>query len=155
FLYSDFGSEGRVYRYDAQTGTAIEVARPSGSVPVPDLPVHQVTYTSKDGTEVRMFVVGSTVDGPRPTILYGYGGFQIGFSPWFSPDIVSWVEAGGVYAVANLRGGNEEGEQWHRAGMLARKQNVFDDFQAAARWLLDNGVTTTDRLCLYGGSNGG
>jgi prolyl oligopeptidase len=76
-------------------------------------------------------------------------------TPWFSPDILTWVEAGGVYAVANLRGGNEEGEQWHRAGMLANKQNVFDDFQAAARWLLDNGVTTTNQLCLIGGSNGG
>jgi prolyl oligopeptidase len=155
FLYSDFGREGRVYRYDGRTGTVTEFARPSGAVDHPDLPVRQVTYKSKDGTEVRMFVIGSTSDGPHPTILYGYGGFQIGMTPWFSPDILTWVEAGGVYAVANLRGGNEEGEQWHRAGMLANKQNVFDDFQAAARWLLDNGVTTTNQLCLIGGSNGG
>ena len=155
FLYSDFGREGRVYRYDGRTGTVTEVARPSGSVDVADLPVRQVTYTSKDGTAVRMFLIGSTSDGPRPTVLYGYGGFQIGYTPWFSSDIVSWVEAGGVYAVANLRGGNEEGEDWHRAGMLANKQNVFDDFHAAARWLLDNGVTTPAQLGLLGGSNGG
>jgi prolyl oligopeptidase len=155
FLYSDFGREDRVYRYDGHTGTVAEVARPAGSVDVGELPVRQVTYTSKDGTEVRMFVIGSTSDGPRPTILYGYGGFQIGFTPWFSADILSWVEAGGVYAIANLRGGNEEGEQWHRAGMLGRKQNVFDDFHAAAQWLLDNGITTPERLCLSGGSNGG
>jgi prolyl oligopeptidase len=155
FLYSDFGREDRVYRYDGHTGTVTEVARPAGSADLAEVPVRQVTYLSKDGTEVRMFVIGSTSDGPRPTILNGYGGFQIGLTPLFSANIVSWVEAGGVYAIANLRGGNEEGEQWHRAGMLGRKQNVFDDFHAAAQWLLDNGVTTPDRLCLFGGSNGG
>jgi prolyl oligopeptidase len=155
FLYSDYGHEGRVYRYDGRTGTVTETARPAGSVDVDDLPVRQVTFTSKDGTQVRMFVIGSTSDSPRPTVLYGYGGFQIGLTPWFWSEAVAWVEAGGVFAVANLRGGNEEGEDWHRAGMLANKQNVFDDYHAAAQWLLDNGVTTADQLCLYGGSNGG
>ncbi|MGE5831194.1 MAG: prolyl oligopeptidase family serine peptidase, partial [Micromonosporaceae bacterium] len=117
----------------------------------------QVTYPSRDGTEVRMFVVSSADQppGPKPTILYGYGGFNVALTPWHGPSILAWVGAGGVYAVANLRGGKEEGEQWHRAGMLANKQNVFDDLHAAADRLVTDGVTTPDRLAIYGGSNGG
>jgi prolyl oligopeptidase len=94
-------------------------------------------------------------DGPRPTILYGYGGFDISLTPAYSPNILAWLSHGGVYAVANLRGGSEEGEQWHRAGMLDRKQNVFDDFHAAARALIEGGWTTPGQLAISGGSNGG
>ncbi|HYN75324.1 MAG TPA: prolyl oligopeptidase family serine peptidase, partial [Candidatus Limnocylindria bacterium] len=93
--------------------------------------------------------------GPRPTILYGYGGFGVPLTPGFSATVLAWVEAGGVWAVANLRGGGEEGEQWHRDGMLGNKQNVFDDFHAAAEWLVAHAWTTTDQLAINGGSNGG
>jgi prolyl oligopeptidase len=122
-------------------------------------PLHtrQVTFTSVDGTEVRMFLImpEPAVTRPRPTVLYGYGGFNHALTPVHSPDIVAWVEAGGVFAVANLRGGSEEGEAWHRAGTLGQKQNVFDDFDAAARWLVDAGLTTPAQLGLFGASNGG
>ena len=104
-----------------------------------------------------MFVLSptETPDTTRPTILYGYGGFGIPMQPAYSATALSWVEAGGVYAVAGLRGGGEEGEQWHRDGMLGNKQNVFDDFHAAAEWLIDNGWTTPAQLAINGGSNGG
>jgi prolyl oligopeptidase len=92
---------------------------------------------------------------PKPTILYGYGGFDISLTPAYSPNVLAWVAAGGVYAVANLRGGSEEGEEWHRAGMLDRKQNVFDDFHAAAETLIRDGWTTPEQLAISGGSNGG
>jgi prolyl oligopeptidase len=126
-------------------------------VEVPTVHSRQVTYTSKDGTEVRMFVLSPTAspDTPRPTILYGYGGFGVPLTPGYSAAILAWVEAGGVWAIANLRGGSEEGEDWHRDGMLGRKQNVFDDFHAAAEWLIAEGWTSPDRLGIYGGSNGG
>ena len=115
-------------------------------------------YRSKDGTRVPMFVVhhkGLRLDGGNPTVLYGYGGFNISLTPAFSRAVVLWLERGGIYAVANLRGGGEYGEDWHRAGMLDRKQNVFDDFIAAASWLVEQKYTRPDRLAIYGGSNGG
>jgi prolyl oligopeptidase len=119
----------------------------------------QVEYTSKDGTTIRMFIVSgepdSTPERPRPTILYGYGGFNIGLPPEYAVSTLAWVEAGGVYAVANLRGGAEEGEEWHRAGTFDNKQNVFDDFHAAAQYLADHGWTTVQQLAIHGGSNGG
>jgi prolyl oligopeptidase len=96
-----------------------------------------------------------TAAGPRPAILYGYGGFDISLTPAYSPNVLAWVSAGGVYAVANLRGGSEEGEEWHRAGMLGHKQNVFDDFHAAAAALIRDGWTTAEQLAISGGSNGG
>jgi prolyl oligopeptidase len=98
---------------------------------------------------------GDSPDGPRPAILYGYGGFDISLTPAYSPNVLTWVAAGGVYVVANLRGGNEEGEEWHRAGMLDSKQNVFDDFHAAAEALIREGWTTPGQLAISGGSNGG
>jgi prolyl oligopeptidase len=116
-----------------------------------------VAYTSSDGTEVRMFVMSqeASPSAPRPTVLYGYGGFGLPLTPAYSATILAWVEAGGVYAIAGLRGGGEEGEDWHRAGMGATKQNVFDDFHAAAEWLIANSWTTPEQLGIAGGSNGG
>jgi prolyl oligopeptidase len=128
-----------------------------GGAGIPDVTARQVTYRSKDGTAVRMLVLSGPGDspGPRPAILYGYGGFDISLTPAYSATILAWVSRGGIYAVANLRGGSEEGQEWHRAGMLDRKQNVFDDFHAAARALIAGGLTTPGQLAIWGGSNGG
>jgi prolyl oligopeptidase len=120
--------------------------------------VEQVWYPSKDGTKISMFVVRRKElkkDGSTPALLYGYGGFQVSLTPSFNAAIYPWLERGGIYAVANLRGGGEYGESWHRDGMLDKKQNVFDDFAAAARFLIDEGYTRADRLAIEGGSNGG
>ncbi len=157
FVFTDHTTVPTVYAYDARTDAVTLHARPPGSVEVPTVHSRQVTYTSKDGTEVRMFVLSPTAepDAPRPTILYGYGGFGVPLTPGYSAAILAWVEAGGVWAIANLRGGSEEGEDWHRAGMLGRKQNVFDDFHAAAEWLIASGWTSAEHLGIYGGSNGG
>jgi prolyl oligopeptidase len=120
--------------------------------------MEQVWVTSKDGTHVPMFLIylkGLKPDGERPTILYGYGGFNVSLTPNFNTSAAWWVEHGGVYAVANLRGGAEFGEAWHKAGMLDKKQNVFDDFIAAAEWLIKNKYTNPGKLAIWGGSNGG
>ena len=157
FVYTDHTTVPTIYSYDARTDEVALYATPPGVVEVPAVHSRQVEYTSTDGTVVRMFVISPTgePDVPRPTILYGYGGFGIALAPGFSAAILSWVEAGGVWAVANIRGGGEEGEQWHRDGMLGNKQNVYDDFHAAAEWLIANGWTTSSQLGIYGGSNGG
>ncbi|MEO0409756.1 MAG: prolyl oligopeptidase family serine peptidase, partial [Cyanobacteria bacterium P01_A01_bin.135] len=118
----------------------------------------QVFYPSRDGTQVPMFIThkkGLVLDGNNPTLLYGYGGFNVSLPPFFSVSNLVWMELGGVYAVPNLRGGGEYGEAWHQAGMMAQKQNVFDDFIAAAEWLVENGYTTPAKLAISGGSNGG
>jgi prolyl oligopeptidase len=135
--------------------TVLEEAAP-GAVAVPPVRTEQQTFTSADGTTVRMFVVSP--DGPaasRPTLLTGYGGFGIHPDAAYSATALAWVAAGGVYALASLRGGGEEGDAWHRAGHRDRKQNVFDDFHAAAHALVDSGTTTPAQLAILGGSNGG
>ena len=156
-VYTDHTTVPTIYSFDARTGDITLHSLPPGSVEVPQVFSRQVEYTSLDGTTVRMFVI-SPADGPdrpRPTVLYGYGGFGIPLAPGYSAAVLAWVEAGGVWAVANLRGGGEEGEQWHRDGMLGKKQNVFDDFHAAAEWLTAQGWTSPQQLGIYGGSNGG
>ncbi|MDP9417943.1 MAG: prolyl oligopeptidase family serine peptidase [Actinomycetota bacterium] len=157
FGYTDHTTPSSVYRYDATTGETSVWATPPGTVEVPAVHARQVDYTSADGTTVRMFVISPTAepDRPRPTTLYGYGGFGVPLTPGYSAGILAWVEAGGVYAIANLRGGSEEGEDWHRAGMRDRKQNVFDDFHCAAERLITDGWTTPSQLGISGGSNGG
>jgi prolyl oligopeptidase len=174
FGYTDYTTPAVVLRYDATTGTLDTWAAPPGAADRPPaVTASQVTYHSKDGTEVRMVIIAPAGEArghlpagrtPAPTeagsqarscILYGYGGFDISQTPGYSANILAWVEAGGVYAVAGLRGGSEEGEEWHRAGMLDRKQNVFDDFHAAAEYLIAEGITSRSRLAVWGGSNGG
>jgi len=157
FGYTDHTTPVTIHRFDVITGDVTLWAASPGSVAVPDVRTEQVVYQSADGTDVRMFVLtrADAEPGPRPTILYGYGGFGVPLSPAYAATILAWVEAGGVYAVANLRGGSEEGEEWHRSGMREHKQNVFDDFHAAAEWLVDHKWTTPEQLTISGGSNGG
>jgi prolyl oligopeptidase len=157
FAYTDSVTPGAVHRYNARSGET-ELWEPApGAVSVPPVQARQLVYDSADGTPVRMVVVARPIAdaGPRPTILYGYGGFGIPLTPSYSSFVHAWVEAGGVFAAAGLRGGGEEGEDWHRAGMLDRKQNVFDDFVAAAERLIAEGWTTSAQLGICGESNGG
>ncbi|UCC73786.1 MAG: S9 family peptidase [Gemmatimonadota bacterium] len=155
---SSFTTPPVTYRIDLETGER-EVWQKSDIPFDPQgIVVRQVWATSKDGTRVPMFVMhkdGIELDGDHPTWLAGYGGFLAAITPRFDVMAALWVERGGVYAVANLRGGSEFGEEWHRAGMLENKQNVFDDFIAAAEWLVNNGYTNPDRLAIRGYSNGG
>jgi len=157
FAYTDHTTVPTIYSFDARTREVQVYAVPPGSVEVPPVHSQLVTYQSVDGTTVRMFIISPTEqpDDPRPTVLYGYGGFGIPMQPGFSAAVLSWVAAGGVWAVACLRGGGEEGEDWHRDGMLDKKQNVFDDFHSAAEFLIDQGWTSPANLGIYGGSNGG
>ena len=164
FSYADHTTPTSVHRFDALTGETSLWAAPPGLVAdLPDVHAQQIEVTSPDGTTVRAFVLAraDALDAqgrplaPAPTILYGYGGFQISLDPAFSASTLAWVEAGGVYVVANLRGGGEEGEDWHRAGMREHKQNVFDDFHAVGDHLVAQGWTTPDALACWGGSNGG
>ena len=156
--YSDFVTPSLVLHATLPSANTTTWATSPGSLDVKGITATQVFYESKDGTKVPMFVIArDDIDpnGERPTILYGYGGFNISLTPAYSASILAWTEAGGVYAIANLRGGSEYGEEWHRAGMRANKQNVFDDFHAGAEWLISNRWTDRDHLACMGGSNGG
>jgi prolyl oligopeptidase len=156
--WTDFTTPAKVWRYAVSSGTLEQWAEAPGTAGIKGVTARLETYTSADGTEVRMFVIAREdvqPDGRRPTILYGYGGFSISLGPAYNPLAAVWAEQGGVFAIANLRGGSEEGEAWHRAGMRDRKQNVFDDFHAAAEHLADSGWTSAEHIGIYGGSNGG
>ncbi|GAA3142853.1 prolyl oligopeptidase family serine peptidase [Nonomuraea roseoviolacea] len=156
FGYTDAVTPAEVWRYDARDGAATRWATAPGHVPFTEVESRHVEYTSADGTRVRMVVSALPGrDGPRPAILTGYGGFGVPLTPAYAADSRAWVEAGGVLAVAQLRGGGEEGESWHRDGMLGRKQNVFADFEAAAEKLVADGWTEPGRLAAWGESNGG
>jgi prolyl oligopeptidase len=157
--YTSFNEPPSIYRVDlAKPAERALWARPETPADPSIAEVKQVFFTSTDGTRVPMFIVhrkGLSLSGDNPTILYGYGGFNASESPFFSPTLFTWLEDGGVYAVANIRGGGEYGDAWHRAGQLGNKQNVFDDFASAAQWLIDNKYTRSERLGIVGGSNGG
>jgi len=157
FGYTDHVTPSSVFHYDASNSTTTLWAGAPGSVEVPEVHARQVEFASPDGTTVRMVVIAPTKEPEerRPTVLYGYGGFGVPLTPGYSAGLLAWVEAGGVYAIANLRGGSEEGEGWHRAGMREHKQNVFDDFHAAAERLVADGWTSHEKLAVSGGSNGG
>jgi prolyl oligopeptidase len=147
-----------IYRLDTASGESSEWYRSAAPFDPQPFETKQVWYASKDGTKVPMFVIhkgGLALDGSNPALLYGYGGFNVSLVPRFRSAFAVWLEHGGVLAVSNLRGGGEFGEAWHRAGMLANKQNVFDDFIAAAEWLIENHYTQPSRLAIEGGSNGG
>ncbi|WP_369252345.1 prolyl oligopeptidase family serine peptidase [Geodermatophilus amargosae] len=156
--YTDHATPPSVLRWDAAEPTALaEDERAPVAGEVPQVTVVETHATSPDGTPVHLFVLSGTggPDTPRPTVLYGYGGFNVALTPGYSAQALAWVAAGGVWAVANLRGGSEHGEEWHRAGMRERKQNVFDDFAAAGEHLVAGGWTTHGQLAVMGGSNGG
>ncbi len=155
--YTDHVTPSAVYRYDAMTGQSTLWASAPGTVEVPEVHARQIAYPSSDGTTVRMVVLAPATDPdrPRPAVLYGYGGFGVPLTPGFSAGVLAWVEAGGIYAVANLRGGSEEGEQWHRDGMRQHKHHVFEDFHASAERLIADGWTSPSQLSISGGSNGG
>ena len=158
YSFSSYNAPPTIYRYDLKTGKS-EVFRKSNVKFTPaDYEVKQVFYASKDGTKIPMFIVhkkGLKLDGNNPTLLYAYGGFNVSMTPGFSVARLPWLEMGGVYAVANLRGGGEYGEEWHRAGTKLDKQNVFDDFIAAAEYLVSFKYTQPKKLAIQGGSNGG
>ena len=158
YQFTSFLAPTTVYRYDLTTGASTVFKQPKVPFDFDRYETTQVFYASKDGTRVPMFITRRrelALDGTNPTLLYGYGGFNVSLTPAFSPATLVWLEMGGVYAVANLRGGGEYGKEWHDAGTLERKQNVFDDFIAAAEYLIRERYTSPRRLAIYGGSNGG
>ena len=158
YRFESFHIPNTIYHYDASSGAAEIWAKPHVPFDSDKYEVKQVWYTSKDGTRVPMFLVyarGTKPTGLTPTLLTGYGGFEVSETPAYSARTAAWIESGGIYASANLRGGSEFGEAWHRAGMLEKKQNVFDDFIAAAEWLIQNHYTNRTKLAIRGGSNGG
>ena len=158
YSFTSFTTPTTIYRYDMETGKSTVFRQPQVDFNPANFETKQVFYASKDGTKVPMFITykkGLKLDGNNPTYLYGYGGFNVSLTPEFSVGMVVWMEMGGVFAVPNLRGGNEYGEEWHQGGMKLKKQNVFDDFIGAAEWLIANKYTSTPKLAISGGSNGG
>jgi len=158
YSFTSFTSPASIYRYDVETGKSTVFRQPKVDFNPANFETKQVFYSSKDGTKVPMFITykkGLKLDGNNPTYLYGYGGFNISLTPAFSVGVLVWMEMGGVFAQPNLRGGGEYGEDWHQAGMKLKKQNVFDDFITAAEWLITNKYTSTPKLAISGGSNGG
>jgi prolyl oligopeptidase len=158
YTFTSFTFPPTIYRYNIASGKSEVFRKPEVKFNSEDYETKQVFYESKDGTRVPMFIVhkkGLKQDGKNPTLLYGYGGFNISLNPNFNPLRVAWLEQGGIYAVANLRGGGEYGEKWHEQGMKLKKQNVFDDFIAAAEYLIREKFTSPERLAIQGGSNGG
>lgn len=158
YSFTGFTNPATIYRLDLSNDETTVFRAPKVDFDPADYETKQLFYTSRDGTRVPMFVVhkrGLKLDGSNPTLLYAYGGFNISLVPNFAASRIAWLERGGVYAVPNLRGGGEYGRAWHEAGMLERKQNVFDDFIAAAERLIADGYTRSDRLAIQGGSNGG
>ncbi|HTW67637.1 MAG TPA: prolyl oligopeptidase family serine peptidase [Bryobacteraceae bacterium] len=158
YSFQGFTIAPAIYKLDLATGKTTAIRQIKLPVDLSAYETKQIFYTSKDGTRVPMFLSykkGLKLDGKNPTLLYAYGGFDIAETPVFAPALVEWMRMGGIYALANIRGGSEYGEAWHQAGMRAKKQNVFDDFIAAAEWLIANKYTSTPKLAIYGGSNGG
>lgn len=158
YAFSDFITPPTSYRYTLATGESELYKAPQVNFDPELFTTEQVFFASKDGTQVPMFITrrkDMQRNGKNPCYLYGYGGFQINMTPGFNPSAIALLEQGGIYCIVNLRGGSEYGEQWHKAGMLENKQNVFDDFIAAAEWLVDNRYTSKEKLAIAGGSNGG
>ena len=158
YAFTSFNYPSTTFRYDFATKASTIFKQPKVDFDPNAFETKQVFYPSKDGTKIPMFIVhkkGLVRNGSNPTYLYGYGGFDVSLEPAFSPSNVVWMEMGGVYAQPNLRGGGEYGKEWHEAGRLKNKQNVFDDFIAAAEWLISNQYTSTPKLAIGGGSNGG
>ena len=158
YTFTSFTQPGTVYRYDMTTNQSTLYTQPSVKFRLQDYESRQLFFQSKDGTRVPMFITykkGMKLNGKNPVYLYGYGGFNISLTPYFSASRIPFLEKGGIYAQVNLRGGNEYGEEWHQAGTKMQKQNVFDDFISAAEYLIREGYTSKERLAIVGGSNGG
>ena len=158
YSFTSFTSPSTIYHYDIASGKSTFYRQPKVDFVPEDYETKQIFYQSKDGTKVPMFIVhkkGLKLDGTNPTMLYAYGGFNVSLTPNFSAMRVAWLEQGGIWAQPNLRGGGEYGEKWHEAGTKMKKQNVFDDFIAAAEYLIKEKYTSSDYLAIYGGSNGG
>ena len=158
FSFTSYATPASIYRYDVPTGKVEQIRAPQVDFDPDKYEVRQAFFKSKDGTRIPIIVThrkGIKLDGKNPTLLYGYGGFNISITPGFSIERAVWMEQGGVPAVANMRGGGEYGEAWHQAGKKGKKQNVFDDFIGAAEWLIDEGYCTSEKLAIQGGSNGG
>lgn len=158
YTFTSFTTPATIYRYDMVSGESTLFRKPNVDFNPDEYETKQIFYSSKDGTQVPMFIThkkGLQLDGNNPTFLYGYGGFNVSLTPSFSVSRLVWMEMGGIYALPNLRGGGEYGEEWHQAGTKLNKQNVFDDFIAAAEWLIDHKYTKPEKLAISGGSNGG
>ncbi|MCS0366512.1 prolyl oligopeptidase family serine peptidase [Vibrio diabolicus] len=158
YTFTNYVTPPTIFSFDVESGESTLFQESKAPFDRSEYESKQVFYTSKDGTQVPMIISykkGIALDGRAPTMLYGYGGFNISLTPMFSGNVANWLELGGIYAVANMRGGGEYGKAWHNAGTQQQKQNVFDDFIAAAEYLIENDYTTSERLAIRGGSNGG